>query len=142
MSRYVVDASVAIKWFLPELHDAPAARLRGDGTRIDAPDLIHAEVGNALWKRVRRGELAPDDADRICVALARLPLETHPSRLLAGAAFRIATTTGLTVYDALYLATALLTESPLVTADRRLFETAQRTVPLRGRVLWVEEVPA
>jgi len=91
---------------------------------------------------VRRGELAPDDADRICAALARLPLETHPSRLLAGAALRIATATGLTVYDSLYLATALLTESPLVTADRRLFETARRTKPLKGRVLWVEEIPA
>jgi predicted nucleic acid-binding protein len=138
----VVDASVAIKWFLPEPHDDHAARLRKPETGLDAPDLIFAEVGNALWKRVRRGELTPAVAGRIIAALSRMPIETYPSRQLAGAALQIACTTGITAYDALYVATALLTDSRLVTADRRLFEAARGRALLRERVLWVENIPA
>ena len=142
MSRFVVDASVAIKWFLPEPHDDCAARLRGEGTDLDAPDLLYAEIGNTLWKRVRRGELTGAAAGKIVAAVSRLPIEAHPSRLLSGAALQIACSTGLTVYDSLYLATALLTDSRLVTADRRLFEAGRRKAPLRNRVLWVEDIPA
>jgi len=41
-----------------------------------------------------------------------------------------------------YPGTALLTDSWLVTADRRLFEAGRRKAPLRSRVLWVEDIPA
>ena len=140
MSRFVVDASVAIKWYLPEPHDDHAALLRRDGAGLDAPDLLYAEVANTLWKRVRRGELTAAAAEAIADSLARLPIEVHPSRLLSAAALQIACATGLTVYDCLYLATALLTEGALVTADRRLFEIARRKAPLRDRVLWIEDI--
>lgn len=142
MSGYVVDASVALKWYLPEPHDDCASRLRREGADFDAPDLLHAEVANALWKRVRRGDLTAADAGRVCEAVSRLPIETYPARLLSGAALQISCATGLTVYDCLYLATALLTGNPLVTADRRLFETAGRHSALKGRVLWIGDVPA
>lgn len=142
MRRFVVDASVAMKWYLPEPHDEHAARLRRDGTGFDAPDLLYAEIANSLWKRVRRGELTSAAAGRIVEAVARLPIEAYPSRMLAGAALQIACSTGLTAYDCLYLATALLTESPVVTADRRLFEAARRKPPLKDKVLWVEDIPA
>ena len=40
MSRVVVDASVAVKWFLPEIHSEAALRyLDGDYERV-APDLL------------------------------------------------------------------------------------------------------
>ena len=142
MSRFVVDASVAIKWFLPEPHDDCAARLRRTAGGLDAPDLLHAEVAGALWKRVRRRELGAAAAERIVDALARLPIESHPARLLAAAALRIARATGLTVHDYLYLATALLTDGTLVTADRSIVEAARRRAPLRDRVLWIGDVPA
>lgn len=142
MSRYVVDASVALKWFLPETDGIHARRLRGDEMDLVAPDLLYAEVGNALWKRVRRGELSSQQASEIAAALPRLAIEVFPSRLLSGAALQIACSTGLTVYDSLYLAAALLTEARLVTADRRLYDVAMGTAPLRDRVLWVEDIPA
>lgn len=142
MSRFVVDASVALKWFLPEPDGECAARLRREGTDLDAPDLLHAEVANALWEWVRRGELKASTAGRIVEVLSKLPIEVHPSRQLSGAALQIACATGLTVYDSLYLATALLTDGVLVTADRPLFETAGRQPALEGKVLWVGDVPA
>jgi predicted nucleic acid-binding protein len=48
----------------------------------------------------------------------------------------------LCYHDSLYLATALLTDSRLITADRRLFDAGRRKAPLRNRVLWVEDIPA
>jgi predicted nucleic acid-binding protein len=57
VSRYVVDASVAVKWYLPEPESDAAGRLLDPEHDLIAPDLLFAEVGNALWKRWRRGEI-------------------------------------------------------------------------------------
>ena len=57
----VVDASIAVKWVLPE-PDSERARaliLRGD---LTAPDLLRLEVANALWKQARRGAITPERA--------------------------------------------------------------------------------
>lgn len=51
MTRYVVDASVAIKWFLPEVHSEPASRLLREERYLLVPDLIWAEFGNVLGKK-------------------------------------------------------------------------------------------
>ena len=135
MNRFVVDASVAVKWYLPEQHGDCATRLCRSGTVLEAPDLLHSEIGNALWKRVRRGELTRDQAEEIIFALSRMPIEIYPSRLLSAAALQIACESNLTVYDSLYLATAMLTGSRFVTADRRVHETASGAPTLKDRVL-------
>lgn len=142
MRRFVVDASVAVKWYLPEQHGDCAARLCRSGEVLEAPDLLHGEIGNALWKRVRRRELTRDQAGEIIDSLSLLPIEIYPSRLLTAAALQIACEANLTVYDSLYLATAMLTGSRLVTADRRLYETAREAGPLKERVLWVGDIPS
>ena len=54
VARFVVDASVAIKWFVPEIHAEAARRLLREGITLLAPDLIWAEVANALWRMRRR----------------------------------------------------------------------------------------
>jgi len=141
VNRFVVDASVAVKWYLPEQHGDCATRLCRSDTVLEAPDLLHSEIGNALWKRVRRKELTRDQAGEIIFALSRTPIEMYPSRLLSAAALQIACETNLTVYDSLYLATAVLTGSRLVTADRRFYETARGAAPLKDQVLWVEDIP-
>lgn len=50
MSRYVVDASVAIKWFLPEIHSEEALRLRISRDRLHVPALMTLELGNVRPK--------------------------------------------------------------------------------------------
>ncbi len=62
MTRFVVDASAAIKWFLPEIHSTAALRLLDPSLELHAPDLLFPEVGNALWKLVKRGEISVEDA--------------------------------------------------------------------------------
>jgi predicted nucleic acid-binding protein len=46
----VVDASVTIKWFVPEPLSDEADRLLGGGDALFAPDLLLLEFGNTLWK--------------------------------------------------------------------------------------------
>jgi hypothetical protein len=49
MADVVVDASVVIKWHVPEIHSDAALRLlRDDGPALHVPDLLFAEVGNIL----------------------------------------------------------------------------------------------
>jgi predicted nucleic acid-binding protein len=52
----VVDASVAVKWFIHEPDRPAARRLLVPQSRLIAPDLIVAEVASAMWKRVVAGE--------------------------------------------------------------------------------------
>ncbi len=62
MSRYVLDASVAIKWFVPKIYSNAARQLLASDHSFLVPDFFFAEVGNVLWKRVRRGDDTADNA--------------------------------------------------------------------------------
>jgi len=53
VSRYVVDASVAIKWFIPEIHSEASLQARRSGTRLHVPALLTLELGNVLAKKIR-----------------------------------------------------------------------------------------
>jgi predicted nucleic acid-binding protein len=122
MIRHVVDASVVVKWFVDEVHAEAARRLLADEYAFSAPDLLWPECGNILWKKVQRGELTTQEARLIREGLELQPLHIAPCRLLLEPALEIALDTGRTVYDSCYLALAMLTESPLVTADQCLFK--------------------
>jgi predicted nucleic acid-binding protein len=141
VNRLVVDASVAIKWYLPESHSADADRLLGNGFQLLAPDLLVAETGNILWKRVMRSELTVRKAESILRALKALPMTLHPASVLAENAMTVACGLKRSFYDSLYLALALTADCPLVTADRKLFEAVRDASPVKKHILWVEDVP-
>src|SRR5688500_4615632 len=44
--RLVVDASVAVKWYVPEPDNQRAFTILSSGSRLLAPDLLISEVGN------------------------------------------------------------------------------------------------
>lgn len=137
MKKFVVDASVAVKWYVPEIHSEAAARLLDPEIALYAPDLLGPELGNILWKKVRREEIGREDADEILSAFARLPFEIRPSSVLLPAAFELAIALDRTVYDSLYLALALAEDCALVTADAK-FHTVLAASRLAGHVRWVE----
>lgn len=115
----VVDASVALKWFLDE-EDAERARwiaLRDD---LLAPELVVAEVGNALWKACRRNQIDAADADAAISTLIRTFRRTAAIAGLANEALQIARALDHPVYDCFYLVLARREAAALVTADRRL----------------------
>jgi predicted nucleic acid-binding protein len=137
--RYVVDASVAAKWLLPEQHTERAEILLERGTSLLAPDLLYAEVANVLWKRVVRGEVTEDVAADALSLLLRVDLAVTAAANLAPQAFAVACELRLTVYDSLYVALALESNTPLVTADRRLCNVL-RTAVLGDRAIWIGDL--
>lgn len=126
--QLVVDASVAIKWYIPEAGSAAAVMVLEGEAALHAPDLLVAELGNILWKKVRRGELAADEAEEIADRfVAACPVTLRPSSPLLRPALELATAFDRTVYDSLYLAVALAEDAVLITADEHLYNALQAT---------------
>lgn len=119
MSVFVVDASLVVKWFVPEVHSEAARKWLHVAHDYVAPDLIFPEAGNAVWKKVRRGELTPEDARRLVTDISTIAVETVSMRALVSDAHALALVTGITVYDATYLTLALRLETQVVTGDDR-----------------------
>ncbi|MBI2908256.1 MAG: type II toxin-antitoxin system VapC family toxin [Chloroflexi bacterium] len=129
-AKLVVDASVAVKWYVPETGSDVAAAVLARPDALLAPEFLVAEFGNVLWKKVRRLEMDRSEAEEIIDAfLSSRPVDLRPVSHFLPAAFDIAVRWSITVYDALYLAVAVAESSSLVTADEGL------TRALRGTVL-------
>jgi predicted nucleic acid-binding protein len=141
VSRFVVDASVAIKWYLPEPNSADADRLLSGGFQLLAPDLLFSELGNILWKRVMRLEITVQKAQVILHALESLPMTLRPASVLAENAMTVACGMKRSFYDSLYLALALMADCRLVTADRKLFDAVKDATPIKKHIIWIEDVP-
>ena len=140
MTRYVVDASVGIKWFLPEIHSEAASRLSSFKASLHVPAFFHLELGNVLTKRIRRDELAPEEGEAILKELQRVPLQKHSNERLMNPAFALAIQTRRSFYDCLYLALAEAIDGQVVTADRKLYSSLAAS-RYGTRMLWVEDLP-
>ena len=119
MSVFVVDASLVVKWFVPEVHSDAAHRWLEASHDYIAPDLLFPEAGNAIWKKVRREELTQDEGQRLAVDLSRVAVEAVAMRGLLPDAHALALATGITVYDATYLTLAVRLDTQVITGDVR-----------------------
>lgn len=135
MSRYVLDASVAIKWFVPEVYSHAARLLLAGNHRFLVPDFFFAEVGNILWKRVRRGDDTAENTRQTLADLNTVPIEVYLSQPLMPLALDISLQTDRAVYDNLYLALAITKGCQMVTADEK-FYNALRTNTFASYLLW------
>lgn len=134
---HVVDASVAAKWVVAEAGSDAARRvLEGPGPLI-APDLLIAEVGNVLWKKVSRRAITRRHAQEAIIWLPELFDRLFDSAALAPRALEIAVEHGATLYDSLYVALAEAAggEAVLVTADPELRALATRAGMPRRRLM-------
>ena len=120
MTRYVVDASVAVKWLVREPLSHEASRLLAGDISLMAPELLFAEAANALWVMRQRGELTDAQFEEAAETLRGAPVLV-PSTLLqlTAAASRLAADLSHPIYDCFYLALAIQEKAPLVTADMR-----------------------
>ncbi|CAN5243540.1 type II toxin-antitoxin system VapC family toxin [soil metagenome] len=141
MKSFVIDTSVAVKWFVPEEYSNQAILLLEAEYDLLAPDLIFAEVGNTLWKKVQREEITSTIAQEILQTLLSFPLHIYETRHLLESAFNIAHTTQRTVYDSIYLALANTFECELVTADKKFFN-ALKDGSFSNNILWIENIYA
>lgn len=126
----VVDASVAVKWFYPELDSDKAGSILCSGKKLIAPGIIRVEVAAALTRLLRMKHL---DAAMATTLLAdwRQSLEKQTIYLEStlqdfDRATEISVKIGHQLQDCLYVAVAERLTVPLITADKKLLEKADQ----------------
>jgi predicted nucleic acid-binding protein len=130
MKGWVIDASIALAWALPDegspLADSFWHEIRA-GARLHVPPVWWFECANALVTATRRGRLDNHLSRELATLLARLPIETSPvptgDRLdeLRVLASRL----GLTAYDGAYVDLARRLGAGLATLDAPLAAAAR-----------------
>lgn len=143
MKDFVVDASIAIKWFVPEIHSEAALSLlemqEAGAVSFHAPDLLYSETGNILWKKTLKGEILQRDAYFISGEIRKIPKSIYPGEELAEPALKIASKTMRSVYDSTYLCLAIILNSQLITADKRFYNSLSAG-PFGSYVTWIEDL--
>jgi predicted nucleic acid-binding protein len=128
----IIDASVATKWFLLE-EDSDLAFQLVTEQRLRAPPLLMTEVGNAIWKKLRKDELhAQLDTLARHADLGRV-VEIVEDRTaeLAVRALELALMLDHAIHDCVYLALAEADDDVLVTADHEFRRKVERTALAR-----------
>jgi len=106
--RLVVDASVALKWVLPERESPWALDLLSGGDELILPDFWLAEGTNVLWLQVRRKILTAREA-HACLGYFRALTILEPTMDLGlhEMALEIGIAVNHSTYDTLYVAFAV-----------------------------------
>lgn len=117
--RYVVDASVAVKWLVVEEGAEIAKELAVDGHDLHAPRLMASEVASSLWRKARMGELERNSVGALLAQVPNMPVRWGADETLSADAVRLALALNHPVYDCIYLALAQRIGAVLVTADSR-----------------------
>ncbi len=131
--RYVLDASVALKWVLPEADAAKAIALRQDyrnGTHeLLAPDIFPVEVAHGLARAERRRIIRPPQGLALLTDVMLTPPQFYVYLPLLLRAFNIASQARVGVYDCLYVALAEREGCGFIKADDRLVRNLQPRFP-------------
>lgn len=140
--KFVIDASVAVKWYVPEIYEQEATKLLKGGHNFHAPELFLPEFCNVIWMKLRRNEITKNEGEKIVFAFAsysekKIIIHSHQKTIKA--AYTGAEASGKTVYDWTYLALAILLSCEMVTADSKFYK-ALETTPVKKHLRWIEDI--
>jgi predicted nucleic acid-binding protein len=131
--KFVLDANVALKWVIPEKHSDKALRLRSDTLagihESHAPEIFAVEVGHALTRAERKGDIPVGDADVHLLYILLTSPHFHSSLAMLRRAVAISSAARIGLYDCLYVALAEQERCDLVTADDKLIKNLQPRFP-------------
>ena len=121
---------------VPGASDHPAHAQRAGAVFLTAPDLIWLEIANVLWKAARRRTLSKNLATEALIGpSSSVSISTLSSAALRDDALAIAVEYNCAVYDAAYLALAMNSGLPMITADERSSAPWLRVLPSNGSAL-------
>ncbi|HUW63959.1 MAG TPA: type II toxin-antitoxin system VapC family toxin [Spirochaetia bacterium] len=137
----VVDASTAIKWYIPETLSSQAVELlalaEAGTVALQAPDMVLVEIGEVLRHKLKLREMDATTARYIAETVAdSFPVAVMPTQDLLPAALEIAAAFDRPLAECLYLALAEQWDTFLVTADEEMVRVYRGTV-LAGRIKWL-----
>ncbi|HUJ95502.1 MAG TPA: type II toxin-antitoxin system VapC family toxin [Terriglobales bacterium] len=138
MTNFVLDASVAVKWCLPERDEPLVAqatallqRYAAGEFRFLIPDLFWAEFGNTMWKAVQGARISARGAVISCSLVRELGLSVISNAELLENALELSLMHERTIYDCLYVALAIQSSATMITADERLANALAARLPVK-----------
>jgi predicted nucleic acid-binding protein len=135
----IPDASVGVKWCVPEPDSVAAARLRDPKYDLQVPSYFFTEVASVLQRKVAVDRTLSEADGLAALQILRLiPMTVHATEGLLESAFRPGVRYRRPDYDSFYLVLAISVGGRVVTADRRLYNGVHGG-PLDHLVLWVTD---
>lgn len=140
--KIVIDASVALKWYLDEEYSVDADRLSqaflSQQIDIISPVILKLEVMNGLLSATVSKRLSFNDAKKHINSFMNLELKEIPMQdeALCQNIFELAKNYKLSVYDSSYITLAKFEGCDFYTADRKLYTNLHKD---KNFVKWIEE---
>lgn len=126
MGMIVVDASVAVKWFVPEVGEKAAQRLLNGGQAMVAPALIRMEVTGGIMRHYREKRITESSARSACedwkAMLAGGFIELIDDAELFDPALELAFKCNHKIAECLYIAAGKMMDYEIITADKPMLE--------------------
>jgi predicted nucleic acid-binding protein len=136
--KYVLDASVAFKWLIPETDSDKALKLLDDFQNaiheLISPDILPAEVTHSLTRAERQGRVTPVQGNQLFIDFMNQTPPLYPYISLLPSAYAISSSMRIGVYDCLYVALADEENCEFVTADDKLIKNLQSQFPFIRRL--------
>lgn len=135
VDKVVADASVIVKWIMPEDYTEDALRLRDDFLNgevdIHAPSILLLEAASALRKYYLRGFIDRDMTEKALELIASSEIRLHEIDFdMALKSLKMSLDYNVTIYDAAYIMLASSLGAIMYTADDRLL-TNQKMLELK-----------
>lgn len=132
--KYILDASVAVRWVIPGPLTPRALQLRDEYLRKVhdplAPDIFPGETASALTKAERQKSIRVGQAAQLYASIATAWPSFQSYLPLAARAIEVSSQTRSAFYDCLYVALAEREGCAMVTADDRLLKNLKGRFPL------------
>jgi len=140
MEKVVADASVIVKWFIEESYSEKALVLRdmhvNGEIQLIAPSILPFEVLNALKYSNLFNE---EELQEVANAISKYGFEYYNLRgELAEKTVELALENEITIYDASYIALAVLKKTKFYTADEKLIKKTKKAV--KGVVFHIKQI--
>jgi predicted nucleic acid-binding protein len=134
LKRYVIDASVAMRFVLTEDLSDKALLILEDFkngiSELIAPKLIEYEVGNALWMAAIRNIIKKDDAEESIFSIIKFGIGSiNLNSEEAKNALKWSIENKITYYDSVYVLASKKVKAIFITADDKLYNCAKKEVP-------------
>ena len=127
MSDLVVDASVAVKWFVTEDASDKADEVSASSHTLLAPRLIMIEVANALARKAMQKLIAPPEAAEYVRILPQFLAGLLDVDDLIEPALQNACSHRHPIYDFVYLEAARRRDTQMLTADQKFIAKVKGT---------------
>ena len=119
----IIDTNVVAYLLLgTERFVAESRRFMSEVSQGLAPALWEAELANVVWMAIRQGVMTPEEGPRRLALATRLGIYSVPSRTLWQGALVRAVSSGVAVYDTLFVELAVREKLPLATFDRKVLK--------------------